>query len=101
VFFYIFCANNFAAIDFIDIVFGLPLSRLIVLKVTNYFSEFYCQPFSSFSTSLLPLNSSSDADNFTCGTTLLDASMESLLNFAYSSSPLSTFEWIVYRHHFS
>jgi hypothetical protein len=27
-------------------------------------------------------------------TSSLDESMESLLNFAYSNSPLSTFEWI-------
>jgi len=38
---------------------------------------------SSFATSFLNSNSSSDADNFTCGTTsALDARMESLLNFA-------------------
>jgi hypothetical protein len=58
--------------------------------------------FSSFITSFRNSSSSFDADNLTCGTTSsLAASIESLLNFAYSSSPLSTFEWIVYRHHFS
>jgi hypothetical protein len=54
-----------------------------------------------FITSFRNSSSSFDADNLTCGTTSsLAASIESLLNFAYSSSPLSTFEWIVYRHHF-